>query len=130
MMNTLPRKPKVGNKHSLTLRDIEALKVGNYELVGSPTFWWNEIISAWCITESCGSPFAGNDFWIGIYSQDAPEHSGKFRFWISCYGGMCNYNFNEFFNIKDIDCKDDLIIQEKFLKQINELIDKGILVKP
>ena len=38
---------------------------------------------------------------------------------------MCGYEFNKFFDVKDIDNEQDLEIQEKFLAKINELIDCG-----
>ena len=41
---------------------------------------------------------------------------------------MCGYEFNKFFDVKDIDNEQDLEIQEKFLAKINELIDCGVLV--
>lgn len=40
---------------------------------------------------------------------------------------MCGYEFNQFFREKDIKDDNDLLIQEKFLSKINELIDLGIL---
>ncbi|MBQ7764992.1 hypothetical protein IJ384_06485 [bacterium] len=127
-MNKLPRKPNVENRYSLTIKDIKALKVGNRELVGPPLFWWNNVISAWCILGVAG-PCRENEFWIGIYTEDAPKYKGKFRFSITCFGGMCSYNFNKFFQPNDIEDEYDLIIQEKFLDKINELLDKGILVR-
>ena len=54
-------------------------------------------------------------------------YAGKFRVHLTSYGGMCSYKFNQFFREKDIQCDNDLRIQEKFLGKINELIDLGIL---
>lgn len=125
-MKELPWEPRVKNKHNLTIKDIENLKVGNYELVKPPLFWWNNVISAWCISDSVESE---NTFWIGIYPQNAPKNSGEFKFYLDCYEGRCFYTFKEFYVPEEIENKYDLMIQEKFLEKINELIDKGILVK-
>ena len=50
-----------------------------------------------------------------VYTMTMPKH------------GMCGYKFNQFFREKDIENDNDLLIQEKFLSKINELIDLGIL---
>ena len=113
------------------MRDIKKLHIGKRELVTSPLFWRNDVIKAWCISDSVGkSQFcAESEYWIGVYDLDAPAYAGKVRFDLSCYGGMCSYTFNKFFDKNDIDCEYDLLIQEKFLEKINQLIDLGILVK-
>jgi len=40
---------------------------------------------------------------------------------------MCGYNFKNFFDEKEIENEDDLLVQEKMLGNINGLIDRGIL---
>ena len=95
-------------------------------------FWRNDVIGAWCIVGSAGSDTdirfgTDNEFWIGIYDDNAKAHAGKFRTYFTSYGGMCGYKFNKFFQEKDIENENDLLIQEKFLSKINELIDLGIL---
>lgn len=124
------RKPKVENKYNLDMKKIRKLKVGKRDLIGSPLFWRNNVISAWCISELIGnSKFCDeNEYWIGVYDIDAPTYAGKVRFSFSTYGGMCGYNFNTFFRPQDMDNEKDLAIQEAFLKKINDLIDMGILV--
>lgn len=42
---------------------------------------------------------------------------------------MCGYEFNQFFNEKDIDCENDLRVQEMFLEKINMLINSGIIAE-
>lgn len=126
------RKSVVKNKYNLTYSGVKKLKVGNRELVNSHLFWRNEIIKAWCITGYTGnnSFYRGeNEYWIGIYDEDAPFFAGQFRFELTSYGGMCGYTFNKFFDKEDIECGDDLLIQEMFLNKINQLIDLGILIK-
>lgn len=127
------RKPKVKNKYKLDIKTIKKLAVANRDEIKEPLFWRNEVISAWCISGSAGTKedeeFCTNDeFWIGIYDVNAPSYAGKFRFTFSSYGGMCGYNFDNFFDSSEIENINDLEIQEKFLSTINLLIDKKILV--
>lgn len=68
-----------------------------------------------------------NGFWIGIYDEDAPKYAGKFRTYLTSYGGMCGYTFHHFFCPDDIECENDMLIQEKFLNKINLLLDIGVL---
>ena len=131
-MNKLHRKPKVENKYNLDIKKIKKLNVLDRTQFSTPLFWRNNAISAWCISGSAGTEkdheFAtDNGYWIGIYDEDAKAYAGKFRISFSTYGGMCGYEFNKFFQPKDIDNENDLKIQELFLEKINELIDLGIL---
>lgn len=133
-MQKLHRKPEVSNKYELTIKDIKKLKVGNRSLLCEPLFWRNNAINAWCISGSSGTRAdhefgTDNGYWIGIYDEDAKAYAGKFRISFSTYGGMCSYEFNKFFQPKDIDNENDLRIQELFLDKINHLIDIGVLVR-
>lgn len=126
------RKPQVDNKYNLTMAKIRCLKIADRSKVCKPLFWRNDVIGAWCICGSSGNDMnrrfaTNNEFWIGIYDLNAKAYAGKFRVSLSSYGGMCGYEFNKFFDEKDIDNEQDLEIQEKFLSKINELIDCGIL---
>ena len=129
-MNDLVYKPKVKNKYNLDLKTIKNLKIGDRSKLLPPLCWRNDVISAWCISESIGnSKFCDEtEYWMGFYDLDAPSYSGKFRVSFSTFGGMCSYNFNKFYNPKTINNINDLKIQEMFLKKINYLIDNGILV--
>lgn len=128
------RKPKVKNKHHLSMDIIKRLKVEDRSQVHSSLFWRNEVVKAWCITGIAGTSqdeeFGTDDsFWIGIYDEDAPAYAGKFRVMLTTYGGMCGYEFNEFFCTDDIECENDMLIQERFLDKINLLLDIGVLKK-
>lgn len=134
------RKPRVENKYNLTISKIEKLQVNNRTLIQEPLFWRNEVIKAWCISDTtirntlddlCSTY---NNYWIGIY--DKPTKRGflgetpkekTFHFSLGKYGGMCHYEFEKFFQEEDIECEIDLQIQELFLEKINELINKKIL---
>ena len=126
------RKPKVDNKYNLTMTKIRKLKIADRSQIGKPLFWRNDVIGAWCIVGAAGSYMdvrfgTDNEFWIGIYDDNAKVYAGKLRVHLTSYGGMCGYEFNQFFREKDIKDDNDLLIQEKFLSKINELIDLGIL---
>lgn len=128
------REPTVKNKYNLTMDIIEQLIVGDRSQVHTPLFWRNEVIKAWCITGIAGTPqdkeFGSDDsFWIGIYDEDAPEYAGEFRTMLTTYGGMCGYVFRQFFCPDDIECENDILIQERFLEKINLLLDIGVLKK-
>lgn len=126
------RKPKVDNKYNLTMTKIRKFKIADRGQIGKPLFWRNDVIGAWCIVGAAGSDMdvrfgTDNEFWIGIYDDNAKAYVGKLRVHLTSYGGMCGYEFNQFFREKDIKDDNDLLIQEKFLSKINELIDLGIL---
>ena len=78
---------------------------------------------------------AYNSYWIAIYDKptkrtfngDKSHKEKLFHIDLSKYGGLCRYEFEKFFQEKDIECEIDLQIQELFLEKINELIDKKIL---
>lgn len=126
------RQPTVENKYDLTMAKIRKLKITDRSQIGKPLFWRNDVIGAWCIVGAAGSDMdiqfgTDNEFWIGIYDDNAKAYAGKFRVHLTSYSGMCGYKFNQFFREKDIENDNDLLIQEKFLSKINELIDLGIL---
>ena len=73
------RKPKVKNKHHLSMDIIKRLKVEDRSQVHSPLFWRNEVVKAWCITGIAGTSqdeeFGTDDsFWIGIYMMKMLQH--------------------------------------------------------
>lgn len=129
------RKPSVENKYNLTMKDVRQLTVADRSQVKEPLFWRNNVVEAWCLSgttlqSKADSRFGSyNEFWIGIYDEDAKAYKGKFRVTCSAYGGMANYAFKKFFDPKEIDNEQDLLLQEKLLENVNLLIDKGILEK-
>lgn len=126
-------KTLVQNKYNLKPADIRKLKVLDYDRIKIPPFWRNDVIHAYCLSETtihCPQDDeygTYNEYWIGIYDNDAPSYKGKIRYDVYAYGGMCKYNFRSFFNEKDIEHRDDLEIQEKLLARVNWLIDEHIL---
>ena len=129
------REPTVPNIYNLTIPMIRQLRVDRSK-VGEPWFWRNNVISAWCLSGSTAKCAADDEFgttdeyWLGVYDEDAKAYAGKIRVSFSTYGGMCGYNFKEFYNPKDIENELDLEIQEKFLKVMNDLIERGIFMMP
>lgn len=128
-MATLPYEPKVGNRYNLTYATAQNLKIGKRELISEELFYRNDQIAAWCIYKESDLRWGEDSFWLGIYDEDAPVYPGEFRFRFTSYGGMCGYVFEEFYNPNEIQNKFDLMIQEKFLNTINQLLDLGILVQ-
>lgn len=116
-------KVRVENKYNILPSDIEKLKVKDRSKIGKPLFWRNEAIEAWCVMEEVGEHGFefGNNYWLGIYDDNSIKYD------CSCYGAMMNYNFKSFYDQSEIDCKDDLLLQEMLLRKINYLIDNGIL---
>lgn len=127
------RKPKVKNKYNLTFQQIKKLKIGDRSKIHAPLFWRNNAINAWCISGTTIKNHKDDEFgtydeyWIGIYDEDT-ERKTKLKVNCSSYGGMCTYNFKNFFDYKEIENEMDLEIQEKLLNKVNELIDEGILI--
>jgi hypothetical protein len=121
------RKPKVKNKYNLKFKDIKQLKIADRTKICEPLFWRNDVVKAWCIIGGVGTdtyPVCDrHEYWIGIYDND------KIKCDCSCYSGMCGYNFKEFYNPSEIECEQDLKLQEMLLDKINQLIDSGILRK-
>ena len=133
-MKNMPT-PRVPNKYNLTLPMIRKLVVLDRSKLQKPLFWRNNVIDAWCISKSFGSDAdrefsTDSSFWIGIYDEDAKAYAGKVRVSFDSYGGMCSYNFKNFYSSRSIQNAKDLHMQEDFLEVINKLIDDGILGLP
>ena len=128
------RKPRVKNNYNLDMKKVKKLRVGDRTKIGQPLFWRNNVIDAWCILgttakNSKDEAFGTCDeFWIGVYDEDAKSYAGKVKVTFSSYGGMCGYNFDNFFDYSEIENEMDLEIQEKFIETINKLLDEQILV--
>ena len=127
------RKPTIENKYNLKPKDIQKATIIDYEKLTQPPFWRNNVINAWCLSE-CVRPNPRDSYgtydlgyWIGFYDKDAKSYAGKIRLSCSSYGGMCGYNFKEFFNEKEMENEYDLQLQEKLLDRINWLIDEKII---
>lgn len=125
------REPRVKNRYNLTVDCIKSLKVIDYSKIGEPLFWRNNSINAWCMSGNTmrsheDSRFGSySSYWIAIKDDEPTRVDIKF----SAYGGMCDYEFNEFYNKSFIQNDIDLRIQESALETINRLIDEGILAK-
>lgn len=127
------RKPKVDNKYNLKPKDIEKAVILKPERLKYAPFWRNDVIQAWCLSETtckCKADYefcTFNEYWIGFYDNDARSYAGKIRLSLSAYGGMCSYNFKKFYDENSISCEIDLEIHEKLLARLNWLIDEGIV---
>jgi hypothetical protein len=127
------RIPKIKNKY-IKPKDIQNAIVLDKNKIMQPPFWRNDVIGAWCLLDNtCKTQYdrlfcTYNEYWIGFYDDNAESHAGEIKLTCSSYGGMCGYNFNEFFDPKEIEDEKDLEIQEKLLSRINWLIDQGIIL--
>ena len=46
---------------------------------------------------------------------------------ITCYGGMCGYEFDKFYDMKEIENWMDLNVQVNTIRWLTSMIDDGIL---
>lgn len=127
------RTPKVENKYNLKPKDIQKAKILKPDRFKKAPFWRNNIINAYCLSGNVcphkKDPYGTFDlgYWIGFYDDDAKAYAGKIRLDCSCFGGMCKYEFKNFFDEKEIENEWYLELQEKLLSTINWLIDEAII---
>lgn len=128
MKNKFCFQPKVENKYNITILDIEKAKVNDLEKIKQKPFWRNNLINGWCLSGDIIPYPLDKDgtydlhWWIGIYEKDL-----SIKIHCTCYGGLCNYKFNEFYKKKQIKDKYDLQLQEQLLEKINWLLDEKII---
>ena len=121
----LGRKPQVPNKYNLIGSDLNHMELLDRSKVKEPLFWRNNVINAWCISCASNPDMDGDEFWLGIY--DKPYNQKLVRSYFTSWGGMCSYKFSKFYDKEEIENMQDLIIQEKALSILNQLIDEGII---
>lgn len=117
------RKPKVKNKYNLKPKDIQQATILDFERLKQSPFWRNDVVSAWCLSDGAGKGLNGyiDSYWIGFYD------AGKISLECTSHEDMCRYDFENFFDYKEIENKADLELQEKLLDRINWLIDEKIV---
>lgn len=120
------RNPKVENKYSLTIKDIENFILVDLEKLKTRC-WRSNVVDAWCYSKGFGSGYFDmyeSDVWIGFYDK---EYNGKLiNVNCSCGEGMMSYDFNEFYNYKEIENEFDLLSQEAVLEFANWLLDEKV----
>lgn len=140
-MRKLHREPTIKNKYELDAKKIYSLKVGKLDSLEKYGFWRNEVLGAWCYIVKLGDTdiFHDNTFWIGIYDKEVSRlnygyKESKFRkkktrinFKFYVYGDSVEQYITKFYRPADIKNEFDLVIQEKFLEAMNNLIDNKIL---
>lgn len=126
----IPKEYKNLNKYGLTPKTIQSL-IPNKNKIQEKPFWRNNVISAWYLSDNTIHHAENivyseyDEYWLGVYDID-----GEVEFNLYSYGGMCKYKPSEFLKSDEIENKDDLEIQVKFLKRINQLIDDGTFFLP
>lgn len=118
---------KYPNKYNLTPKSIKKLKILDWDRLKEKTWHNNAMLSGnwWCHLEGCNAGGQYDDeteFWIGFN-----EDNGKVDCHFSSYGGMCHYNFKNFYDSKDIENKYDMQMQVNTIHWLNMMIDEGIL---
>lgn len=124
------REPKIENKYNLKPSDVGRMVVVDRSKLKEPLFWRNDVINAWCISKSIGTDWErrycnDNSVWIGIY--DKPYYKKDVHYRCDCWGGMGNYKFKSFFDMREIEREKDLETQETLLEYLNMLLDEGIV---
>ena len=116
------------NKYQLVPAGIKHLKILDWEKLKSCT-WINVAKkngSWYCHLEGCQTPNAKycdeDEFWIGFR-----EYDNKIDCHFSSYGGMCNYMFEKFYDVKAIENIYDLWVQINTVNWLTKLIDEGVL---
>lgn len=119
------RKPRIKNKYNLKPKDIENAEVLDRKRLKEKPFRRNEVIKAWCLSEWIGD---GEDrkYGTGNWYQITFCDSGEIKLLCTCME-MLSYDFKTFFNAKEIDHENDLVLQEKLLNRLNWLIDERIV---
>ena len=119
---------KYPNKYNLKVKDIPKLKILDWGRLKKKT-WFNKAMLSgtwWCHMEGCNTedqPYDDEDeFWIG-FNEDNNKIDYSFR----SYGGMCKYEFSEFYKSKDIANKFDMMVQVNTMRWLNKMIDEEIL---
>lgn len=132
----IPKEYKNLNKYGLTPKTIQNL-IPNRDKIQKKPFWRNNAISAWCLSDNTSHHADDivyskyDEYWLGVYDIDSEyDIDGEVEFNLFSYGGMCYYHPSEFLKSDEIENKDDLEIQVKFLKRINQLIDNGVFSLP
>lgn len=117
------------NKYNLTPKNIKNLIIADWDRLKEKT-WYNKAMEStghwYCHLEGCNKenkPYDDEDeFWIGFN-----EDNNKINCHFSSDGGMCHYNFNQFYKLADIENKFDMMVQVNTIRWLNKLIDEGIL---
>jgi hypothetical protein len=116
------------NKYNLTPKNIKKLKIADWDRLKKETWHNNAMLTGnwWCHLEGCSLTNYYDDeseFWIGFN-----EDNNKVDCSFTAYGGMCSYDFDQFYNASDIENNFDMNVQVNAIRWLNRMIDEGILV--
>ena len=120
------------NKYNLTPNSIKELVIKDWDKLKTKT-WKNDAMKKtgtwWCRLIGCNDRRKGkskfddeDEFWIGFREED-----NKINCYFTSFGGMCGYEFDEFYKAKDIENDYDMNVQVNTIAWLNELLDEGIL---
>lgn len=114
------------NKYNLSPKNIKNLKILDWEKLKNKT-WHNDSLTGnwWCHLEGCNLEGEYNDedeFWIGFNEDD-----DRIDCHFTAFEGMCDYYFDEFYRLDDIENIYDMNVQINVISWLNKMIDEGIL---
>jgi len=121
---------KCPNKYGFTPKNINTVKVLDWNWIKEhfgQNFAMDKDGNCWdrIIDTKAGAAVCDEDeFYIGFWENGRVES----RFY--SHGGMCGYEFEEFYKADDIENEIDMEIQAKVIELLNGLVDKGIISKP
>lgn len=115
------------NKYNITPKKIKKIKVLDWEKLKKNT-WFNKAMNKPCWCHLCGCEYPGSkkyndfsEFWIGFYED------GRVDYHFSTNDGMCRYEFDKFYDSKEIEHKADMQVQVNAISYLNFLIDNKII---
>lgn len=120
------RKPNVENKYHLTMSKLKQAKIINKEKLLKNYNLINNSSEQYILIKDIGTP---DDFKYGSYSSYyiTFNKNNTIKVECTCFGGMCNYKFDEFFKKDDVKNEIDLQLQEGLLGVLNDLIDNNVI---
>lgn len=112
-------KMKKENVHNFRPEDILEAKIADWDAF-KKIAWFNNSLNHWLIS------YRDNKEETSFYAEFNETECIKYD--CSCYGCMCWYRFNSFFEPNEIDRMEELELQKAMLKLYNKLYDSGALV--
>ena len=116
------------NKYNLKPNSIKKLRILDWRRLKKNTWLNTAMLSGtwWCHLEGSNAinkEYNDEDeFWIGFN-----EDNNNIDYHFYSYGGMCGYEFKNFYKMADIENEYDMNVQINTIRWLNMMIDEGIL---
>lgn len=120
------RKPVIKNKYNLEIADVNKAIVIKPDALKEEPFWRNDQLNCYTVSQVIGNAEFGDEheFYIQFYDD------GHVELKIYCFSGMSKYTPKHFYDQNEIECDQDLRIQELLLAQLNWLLDNKVIKIP